>query len=189
MKKYVLAVFLCLVLSWTNVSRLCAQQVMVKTNLLGWTATTPNLGVEIRLSEKLSLNLSGSYNAWNFKDNMALRHELFQPELRYWFCRVFQKHFVGLHLHVADYNIGDIPFLPATKDLQFRGILYGAGLSYGYQFPLSARWSLETSVGVGYAYMDYKKYVCRECAEIRSYVNRHYFGPTKVAVSLIYLIH
>lgn len=177
------------VLLWTIAPNLFAQQVVAKTNLLGWATTSPNLGVEVRLSERYTLNLHASYNAWNFSGNASLRHVLFQPEVRYWFCGAFQKHFVGAHLHAGDYNIGNLSFLPSLKEYQYRGQLYGAGLSYGYHHPLNARWALEASVGVGYAYLDYKKYFCQQCAEIRSYVKRHYVGPTKAAVSLIYLIH
>ena len=168
---------------------LYAQQVVMKTNGLGWLATTPNLGVEIALAPQFTLDVSGSYNAWNYGNNARLRHCLLQPELRYWFCGNFQKHFVGAHLHAADYNIGNISLFPGLKNYSYRGQLYGAGVSYGYHFPLSPRWALEATIGVGYAYMKYKKYTCHQCAELKARVTRHYIGPTKAAVNLIYVIH
>lgn len=90
-----------------------AQQVAVKTNLLYWATSTPNLGVEVALSRKLTLDLSANYNAWDFfPDNMSLRHYLVQPELRYWTCKRFEGHFLGLHAMGGKFNIGNIPFIP-----------------------------------------------------------------------------
>lgn len=177
------------IFTWTVISSLHAQQVVMKTNGLFWLATTPNLGVEIFLSPRFTFDLSGSYNAWNYGGNGRLRHVLFQPELRYWFCGAFQKHFIGTHLHAADFNIGNLSLFPGLKDYSYRGQLYGGGISYGYHFPLSPRWSMEATVGIGYAYMNYKKYICRQCAELKARVTRHYVGPTKLAVNLIYVIH
>lgn len=165
-----------------------AQTVALKTNLAFWGTTTPNLGVEVRLTDRFTLDLFGSYNPWTFDDGMRLRHVLVQPELRYWFCGSFQRHFIGLHAHYADFNVGNIPFLQAMKEYVYRGDLMGAGLSYGYHLPLGAHWAAEASLGVGYAYMKYGKYVCKDCADLKSNNTRHYIGPTKVAVSLIYLI-
>ena len=176
-------------LAWGMTSTLHAQKIVLKTNGLGWLTTTPNLGAEILLSPDFTLDLYGSYNAWNYGGDTRLRHILFQPELRYWFCGSFQKHFVGAHLHAADYNIANVPFFRGLKDYTYRGQLYGAGLSYGYHFPLGTRWAMEATLGLGYAYMKYKKYTCRECAELKARVTRHYIGPTKVAVNLIYVIH
>ncbi|MEG1935625.1 MAG: DUF3575 domain-containing protein, partial [Rikenellaceae bacterium] len=43
-----------------------AQSVAIKTNLLyGAAAYTPNLGLEIGLGRKTTLDISGGYNPWN----------------------------------------------------------------------------------------------------------------------------
>lgn len=42
------------------------QQVAARTNALYWLTTTPNLGVEVALARKWSLEVSGNYNAWTF---------------------------------------------------------------------------------------------------------------------------
>lgn len=167
-----------------------AQQVAVKTNMLYWLTTTPNVGAEFALTPKLTLNLSVGYNAWNlFSDDMSLRHYAFQPELRYWLCRKFEGHFAGVHAHYAAYDMGYVPFVPSMKEYMYKGNLYGAGITYGYHFILGRRWGLELAVGAGYARMDYKKYVPGDCcAEVISKVKRHYLGPTKFAVNLIYVI-
>mgnify|MGYP001038138093 FL=1 len=79
MKKYlcligVLGVLLC------NAANSYAQKVAVKTNLLYDATTTMNLGLEIGLGKKWSLDLSGNYNPWKFDDETRLRHWGVQPE-------------------------------------------------------------------------------------------------------------
>ena len=70
---------------------------------------------------------------------------------------------------------------------RYKGYFYCGGISYGYQFILGRHWNLGATVGVGYAYVDYKKYECKECGKQVEKSNKNYFGPTKAALNLIYL--
>lgn len=167
-----------------------AQQIAIKTNLLYWATTTPNLGVEVALRRKITLDLAANYNAWDcFPDNMSLRHYLIQPELRYWTCKRFEGHFFGLHAMGGEFNIGNIPFIPSLKEYMYRGHLIGGGLSYGFHWVTGKRWGIELEIGAGYLQMKYDKYICRECAEIVTSYKRNYFGPTRIAFNLVYFIH
>lgn len=167
-----------------------SQQVGTKANMLWWATTTPNLGVEVTIGKKLTISADGNYNAWTFfSDGMSLRHWLMQPEVRYWTCKSFEGHFVGLHGHYGKYNVGQIPFLPELDKYTYRGELYGGGISYGYHFAIGRRWGLELTAGIGYTYLEYNKYVCSECAELMGRYKRHFFGPTRLGVSFIYIIH
>ena len=67
---------------------------------------------------------------------MKLNMYLFQPEVRYWFCRKFEGHFIGVHGHWGHFNIGQIPFISGLKDHILRGDLYGGGVTYGYHWAL-----------------------------------------------------
>lgn len=171
-----------------------AQEVAVKTNLLYDATTTLNLGVEWGLAEKWTLDISGNYNPWEFSRNRQWKHALLQPEARYWFCEKFNRHFVGVHLHGAIYNAGKLklPFHIGEDGIRknrYKGWLAGAGVSYGYHWILGKRWSLEASLGVGYAYLGYDRYrVCPTCKEKTGHEVKHYFGPTKAALSVIYIL-
>ena len=126
------------------------QKFAVKSNLLYDATATINLGVEVGLAKKWSLDLSGNYNGWKFGDEARMKHWLVQPEARYWLCEKFNGHFFGLHAHYADYNVGGLKFLSKNmENHRYQGNLYGAGLSYGYQWLLSDRWSMEAVLGIG----------------------------------------
>jgi hypothetical protein len=170
----------------------------IKTNLLYDATSTINFGFEFRVSKSLTLDLSGNLNPWTFKDNQKLKHILVQPELRHWIYEPFNGHFLGVHAIWSVFNFGnlDSPYgmrealgFANLKDYRYEGNIYGIGLSYGYQWMLSNRFSIEATAGFGYAYVNYDKFRCEECGEELA-VNqaRHYFGPTKLGLSLIFII-
>ena len=164
----------------------------VKTNILYIATTTLNVGAEFKLSDKYTFDFSINYNPWTFSNNKKIKHLLLQPELRYWICDPFDKHFFGFHLLYAHYNIGSIKLplgiYPSLENSRYQGDLYGAGFSYGYQWYLSPRWSIEATFGFGYVYTDYDRYQCKTCGTFIESGNKHYFGPTKAGVSLIYFL-
>lgn len=144
-----------------------------------------NLGAEFKVAPRLTVDLPLVWNPLEFGEGRKWKHFLVQPELRYWTCEPFNGHFLGIHAHYAFYNAGGVGSR-WMKDYRFEGWLAGIGVSYGYQWLLSSRWSIEASVG--YAYMDYDRYLCRKCGAFQAHDRMNYFGPTKAAVSLIYII-
>ena len=160
----------------------------VKTNVLYWAATTPNLGFEAGLAKKLTLDISGNYNPWKFGDDRRLKHWLVQPELRYWLCERFNGSFIGLHGHYGEMNVSNLSFLGLGHD-RYDGNFYGAGISYGYQWLISNRWSMEATIGVGYARLKYDKYAARSDGGGKlKHDSRNYFGPTRIGLNFIYII-
>lgn len=177
-----------------------SQKAALKTNLLYDATSTFNLGVEFGIAPKWTLDLSGNYNPWTFSGNRKMKHWLAQPEFRWWTCNRFSGHFFGVHAHGGGFNWGGM--LPwgfkdgrmlgirnaAMQDYRYEGWLAGAGVSYGYHWILGKRWGLEATIGVGYAYLHYDKYRCEKCGDKLGKDSRHYVGPTKAGVTLIYML-
>ena len=164
-------------------------QAAVKTNLLVWGTATPNVAVEFGLARKWTLDVSAGYNPFALKKGGINKVGFIQPEVRYWFCQRFEKHFVGLHGLYGRFNVGDLDLLTTTFEKhRYKGWGAGAGLSYGYHLPMSKRWAWEFTVGIGYVYLEYDKYRCYDCDQHIAKKNRHYLGPTKAGISLIYMI-
>lgn len=165
-----------------------SQTVAINSNLLYDATATINLGVEIKLGDKTSIQVPFNYNAWSFGDTQW-RHFLVQPELRYWFCKTFNGSFLGLHAHYASYNVGNIDFIDVMKHHRYQGDLYGAGLSYGYQWILGDRWNLEATLGAGYARLSDDKYPTGCCGTPVRHKERNYWGITKLGVTLAFFIN
>ena len=92
--RLVLFVFLLLFLP----CQIKGQDIAVKTNALYDATATINLGVEIGLAPKWTFDLSGNLNSWSKNKQTKWKHWMAQPEVRYWFCDRFSRHFVGAHL-------------------------------------------------------------------------------------------
>lgn len=187
-------ILLLIALFAATVGALSAQSVALKTNLLyGGLTLTPNLGLEVGLGRRTTLDLSAGYNPWHVHTpEPKLAHWLGQVEFRYWFCERFNGLFLGAHALGTQFNIAGhkLPMLfgADSKDFQYQGYAYGAGVSVGYQFILARRWNLELNLGVGYARLQYDKYDCKNCGSKVETTHRDYFGPTRAGVSLIFLI-
>jgi len=173
-----------------------AQDVALKTNLLADGFLNPNLGIEIGLAPKWTMDVTGQLNAWTLSHQRRWKHWAVQPEARYWFCDRFAGHFVGVHAHAGQFNMGGFDGmvrLPGTdarklKDARYQGWFAGAGVAYGYDWILGRHWNLEAEIGVGYSYTRYDRFRCAGCGKkMEAGMTHHYFGPTKVAVNLVYL--
>ncbi len=190
-KKMMITLLACLGVAYTAM----AQKVAVKTNLLYDATTTINLGAEIGIAPKWTLDVSGNYNPWTFSNNKKWKHWLIQPEARYWFCNKMMGHFVGFHALGGQFNVGnidaDFKFLGTDfsklKDHRYEGWMLGAGIAYGYAWSLSQHWNLEAEIGLGYIYTKFDKFKCEKCGEKESDGDHHYVGPTKAAINLVYV--
>ena len=173
-----------------------AQNIALKTNVVTDLTGTINLGAELITNEQWTVNLSGNLNKWNHSHGRRWKHWVVQPEVRYWLCESFGGHFVGLHLQGGMYNIGNlkngIHFLGTDFSKishgRYQGWLLGGGIAYGYDWILSKHWNLETEIGIGYNFTKSDRYPCATCGQkLESGTVHHYFGPTKIALNIVYI--
>ena len=178
----------------------------LKTNLLGFATLTPNIGVELGLGRRTTLELTGGYNPWKLKgtpdngegedagssggDNKKLVHIYIQPEFRWWWCERFNGHFFGVHAIGAVFNISQHSLPPTgfRKEYRYQGYAAGAGLSYGYAVMLSPVVNLEFTLGFGVWWLKYDRYACTKCTRSYDTFERFVFGPTKAGIALSFLI-
>ena len=180
-----------------------AQKVAVKTNSLYWLTTTPNAGFEFALGDRWTFEIAGGYNPWtlNKEDNIKAKHFLVTPEFRYWFCESFQGHFIGINANYTQFNAGGIHvpevfykveslgyFLDMLQYSRSQGWSVGAGLTYGYAFPIARRWNMEFNLGLGWWYTQYDRFESRTCGLFQERIEKHAFGLTDLGISFIYMI-
>lgn len=173
-----------------------AQEIGIKTNLVSDALLNANIGAEMRLSPKWSIDLSGDFNFWDLSHDRKWKHWTVMPEARYWLCDALGGHFFGAHLLGGEFNVGnlDLPFsflgsdFRQLRDNRFQGWRAGVGIAYGYSWLLSKHWNLEAEIGIGYVYARYDRYECADCGrKVESNRSHHYFGPTKAAINLVYV--
>ena len=170
----------------------------LKTNLLYDAAAAINFAVEVPFNERFSL-LYEHHCPWWLSDNNKYCLQLlsFGGEFRWWFAprprpaserRVQRDALMGQFLGL--YGMGGKFDLQFDRTGCYQGEFFSVGLTYGYAMPLSKRLNIEFSVSAGYARIPHRHYnptddyelLIRDRAKSGTW---HYFGPTKVEVSLV----
>ena len=70
----------------------------------------------------------------------------------------------------------------------YEGWFAGGGVSYGYHWILAPRFSMEFTVGAGYAFFKYEKSRCTDCRKKLDEGVKHYFGPTRAGISMVFML-
>lgn len=155
----------------------------LKTNVAFDAIGVLNLAYEVQLHRKMTLDLPVMWSLWDAQREHALRVIALQLELRWWTgSEVGRGHFFGLHAHTAWFNF-------KWEDNRYQDVgrpLLGAGLSYGYKLSLGQHWGAEFNVGVGYANLKYNTYYNIENGALINTRIRHYWGLTRLGLSLVY---
>lgn len=174
----------------TNAARKKRQQsaspssryIALKINVPFLAVAVQNLALEVELHKHVSLDLPVMWSISDIEREHGLRTIALQPEGRWWLKSVGTGHFFGMHVHAAWFNL-------KWEDNRYqtgKSPLLGAGISYGYRLPLSAHWGAEFNIGAGYANMKYNTYYNIENGAQLDTRVRHYWGITRVGLSLVY---
>lgn len=158
----------------------------LKNNLLFTAILTANLGFEVQLYEHLSLDIPVWYSPYDlFSPRRKIRLLATQPEVRWWIGNVMEGHFIGLHTHIAGFNIALNDY---ARYQDPNHALWGMGISYGYALPIdkSGHWGLEFNIGVGFAEYSYDAY--RNCDNGMRFTSGQawYWGITRAGITLSY---
>ncbi|MBO4434979.1 MAG: DUF3575 domain-containing protein [Bacteroidales bacterium] len=191
MKKFILLLTLLLPLG------LSAQNTWaVKTNVLHDVSTLSlNVAGEYAFKPQWSAELSASTNLWGSWGGSRLEHVLLQPEVKYWFCEKFSGWFVDAHAIGGFANVGKFwdlskigPRCPDLRNYELRdALMLGLGVGGGYDFILNRHWNLELEGGLGYMFITGDEYDGATPELLLKGSKFDYFGPTKLAVSIVYL--
>lgn len=159
----------------------------VKANAAAVAALVANIGVEVKLAPRWSLDLMGAYSPYNmFVHNRKIRVFGGRPEVRFWWGDVMKRgHFIGLHGFASAFNV-QISDKARYQDPNH--VLWGVGLAYGYALPLGKRekWGVEFTLGAGYARIKYDKYDGAKNGKLLERKVVNYFGPTRLGINFSY---
>lgn len=157
----------------------------LKANLLIGAASIANLGFEVALGKKWSLDVPVYYSPYNITPTRKCRILATQPEVRFWPAKAGSGHFIGLHGTVGFFNIAindhgryQDPDSPA----------WGCGLGYGYalNFGANKNWGLEFNLGLGVVKYKYDVYYNRENGQKFDSGEGWWWGPTRAGITLTY---
>lgn len=168
----------------------------IKVNLPTTILGTPNIGAEFTISQQLSLNGDILWAPYMSKKHEEVFRSLIGTlELRYYVKPkyyytndLFDGFYVGPYAMAGNFNIG--LYKGENQDsFRYKGWGVSGGASLGYKFYLSKRFRLDVNLGVGYAHLQYDKFLLGgEWADyaLSKKDTKAWIGPTKFGVNLTY---
>lgn len=164
-----------------------AQQFAIKTNGLMWAMLMPNIGGEIVVGERTSVDVSafGGYNPYGTEIKLFGLN----PELKYWFSgRPMLRQYIGLSVIGTSYDM-------KIRDRIYDGKAVGGGLSFGYSWLVGERLNIEVSAGLGAVYFSQRRlYYGDNTSDYEAFGKKRENStgvkiiPAKLAVSISYII-
>ena len=169
-----------------------------KTNLLYDAALVPNVGLEFYLGKGWSIGGNWMYAWWNSNK----RHNYWriyggELDIRKYFGRRAQtKPLTGHHLGIYgqaftyDFETGHKGYIGGKPGgTLWDKLNYAIGVEYGYSLPVAKRLNIDFGISVGYDGGKYKVYEPEDgCYVYKETKRRHWFGPTRAEISLIWLL-
>lgn len=170
----------------------------VKTNMLYDALAVPNIGMEFYLGKNWSVAGNWMYGWWDI-DKKHRYWRIYGGDLaiRKWFGKkADEKPLTGHHLGVYgqmftyDFEWGGKGYMGGKPGgTLWDKLNYAAGVEYGYSLPIAKRLNIDFTIGAGYWGGKYYKYIPLDGHYVwQATRDRHWFGPTKAEVSLIWLL-
>lgn len=170
----------------------------LKTNMLYDAAFVPNVGAEFYLGRGWSIGVDWMYGWWNSNK----RHNYWRIyggdlTVRKWLGRrAAEKPLAGHHIGIYgqaftyDFETGGRGYMGGIPGgTLWDKLNYAAGIEYGYSLPVARRLNIDFTIGVGYWGGEYREYIPLDDHYVwQSTRQRHWFGPTKAEISLVWLI-
>lgn len=170
----------------------------IKTNMLYDALLVPNVGVEFSLGKRWSVAADWMYGWWS--RNKSHRYwRVYGGGLtvrKYFGAKAAKKPLQGHHIGINAQML--------TYDIEFGGkgymggkpggtlwdrMNYTIGAEYGYSMPVARRLNIDFSLAAGYMGGRYYEYTPLDGHYVwQATKNRKWIGPTKVEVSLVWLL-
>lgn len=159
-----------------------AQYSAVRINALAMATGTLNAGIDVTVSGKWSVDVSGYWNPIS-TDNLRMKVLGAVVGVRRWRFEPHVGLFWGLHSALAQYRVGN-----GRK--RYNGWTVGIGSSIGYSWLLARRWNFSVEGGLALHYMDDTRWNPRpsptEDIHLR-HCRRLVLAPAKLEASFSYM--
>ena len=160
------------------------QDIRLRTNLLPWVGTIPNIGIEYVVGEKWSIVADVWVCPWKISDKYSLKTVSILPEGRWWLKTNRKGSFFNVHFDVSWFNL-------RANRYRYQDVsrpLYGAGIGYGYRVEMSERWGFEFEIGAGVVNAKYDRYYNVPNGALKDTRVSTYWGIDRLSLAFVYYL-
>lgn len=161
-----------------------AQRIAVTSNAFEDVILTPNVGIDIVMSDRQSLSFDTSFAPYRISRSFHNKSMTFRAGYKYWFSQAFYAHYIGVDAVAASSEI-------ALGRLSSKDEYVGIGVGYGYSFIIGKKVNLVPHVGIGVAYgKNYEGYDHMNGSQAVQAVATPGFRPilTRLGVTIQYIL-
>lgn len=158
------------------------QQLLLRTNVVPWTITIPNIGLEYKFKTHWSAAIDFALCPWKLSDNFSVKTYAILPEARYWLKNHLKGSYFDFHASVAWYNVRYHSYRYQDSNIP----LLGCGVGYGYRLNIKEKWGVEFSIGAGFFRSSYERYYNIPNGALADRRKSTYFGIDRVGISFTY---
>lgn len=191
-------ILLILIIASLSFSRSSAQIISINTNAALDAMQAYSFGFELVLNKRSSLAVDGFWGNKIMGKNWKML--AFQPEWRLYFGgRPLFHHYVGAVGILTKYDL-------EAYSKRYHGHAMGAGMSYGYVWPVTRRLLIDFHTSLGFVARDERNYMVGENYADHNFIDKegdapdHHYGeiptnsratmlcPIKIGVSVSYIL-
>ncbi len=170
----------------------------IRTNMLYDAALVPNIGAEFYLGDGWTIGGNWMYAWWN-SDKRHNYWRIYGGDLavrKYFGSLAEEKPLQGHHLGIYgqiltyDFELGGTGYIGGVPGgTLWDKMHWGAGIEYGYSLPVHRHFNIDFTLGIGYLGGEYWEYKPIDNHYVwQATKNRNWFGPTKLEISLVWLL-
>lgn len=170
----------------------------IKTNMLYDLFAVPNIGAEFYLGKNISIAANYAHAWWQKPENSFYwRYYGADASIRWWFgkparIKPLQGHHLGINYQILTYDFqlgktGIMAGMPSGTLVDRANHI--VALEYGYSLPIAKRLNLDFTIAGGYHWGLFEEYNNIDGHPVwQATKRRRYLGPTKLEISLVWLI-
>jgi hypothetical protein len=168
------------------------ERTALRTNLLYNALLLPTLGAEWRINDCWGIKTDVNVARWSNNNGSVQKMWLISPEIRH-YSGTGKRFYLGAGRNIGKVNVNEFPLGKAlnalyTDNTGYQGEFWNAGLTAGYQLPLSRRFALDFNIGAGYNAFEYDTFTIINGMRVYRGQNhtKNVWGVTQAGVSLIF---
>ncbi|MDL2212443.1 DUF3575 domain-containing protein [Bacteroides sp. OttesenSCG-928-D19] len=162
----------------------------LRTNMLYDVALLPNIGFEWKIASRVGIKVDAGTSYWGSDKGFVQKMYLVNPEVR---CYLLQSRnlYVGASFNYLKYNAYDgLMGLFFPEGVGYQGHLWNAGITMGYQLPISSRMYIDFNLGLGYSKVEHDSFTVVDEVRYARKVGQsfNFYGPTQAGITLVWRI-
>lgn len=158
-----------------------SQTKSVGVNIALLSAGILNTELSVGVKSRISIHMPLTWSGFVVSNEFSLKNYSVSPGVRFWSWHIYSGFFAGTNLGFANYNA-------VINKRRYCGNTFFTSLSAGYSKMVSQKLNIEGEFGLGAFGVWQDVFESGKCGEFLRYSEKIAILPSKISISLIYIL-